>query len=252
MIDRSVYNGCVTVMFALAIATYFTLRKITAPYGRHITSGWGPSLPNRWGWVIMELPAVVVFAFVYFKGAHRLAVVPVSFFCLWQLHYVYRTFIFPWLIRTANKKMPVVIVLLGVAFNTFNAFINAVWISHFGPTALSWMWRVPFIAGVILFIIGFILHVSSDATLIKLRSAGGQEYHIPRGGGYRFVSCPNYLGEIIQWMGWALATFSLAGLAFAVYTVCNLLPRALDHHRWYQKNFADYPRRRMAMIPFLW
>jgi protein-S-isoprenylcysteine O-methyltransferase Ste14 len=65
------------------------------------------------------------------------------------------------------------------------------------------------------------------------------------------VSCPNYLGEMLEWFGWALATWSIAGLAFALYTVANLLPRALQHHRWYRAKFADYPADRKALVPYV-
>jgi hypothetical protein len=56
---------------------------------------------------------------------------------------------------------------------------------------------------------------------------------------------------MVQWAGWALATWSLAGLAFAVYTGANLAPRALAHHAWYRQRFPDYPARRRALVPFV-
>jgi hypothetical protein len=65
------------------------------------------------------------------------------------------------------------------------------------------------------------------------------------------VSCPNYLGEIIEWSGWALATWSLAGAAFALYTIANLAPRAVAYHRWYRESFNDYPPARRALLPFI-
>ncbi len=73
----------------------------------------------------------------------------------------------------------------------------------------------------------------------------------PHGGAFRWVSCPNYLGEIVEWIGWALATWSLAGTAFALYTMANLAPRAVAHHRWYRERFADYPPQRRALVPFV-
>jgi hypothetical protein len=36
-----------------------------------------------------------------------------------------------------------------------------------------------------------------------------------------------------------------------VWTAANLIPRALGHHAWYRGHFADYPRARRAVIPFL-
>ena len=65
------------------------------------------------------------------------------------------------------------------------------------------------------------------------------------------MSCPNYLGEIVEWCGWALATWSLAGLAFALYTAATLRPRALNHHSWYRQRFPDYPPERRALVPYV-
>jgi len=65
------------------------------------------------------------------------------------------------------------------------------------------------------------------------------------------ISCPNYFGEIIEWFGWAIATWSLAGLAFAIFTFSNLVPRALAHHRWYLSKFPNYPKKRRAIIFWL-
>ena len=65
------------------------------------------------------------------------------------------------------------------------------------------------------------------------------------------MSSPNYLGEIIEWTGWAIATWSLAGTAFAVYTAANLASRAFANHRWYRDRFPDYPSDRRALVPFL-
>ena len=75
---------------------------------------------------------------------------------------------------------------------------------------------------------------------------------MPAGGAFELVSCPNYTGEILQWFGWALATWSAAGLAFAVFTAANLVPRAHAHHSWYREKFPDYPKSRKRVIPFLY
>ena len=74
---------------------------------------------------------------------------------------------------------------------------------------------------------------------------------IPRGGLYERITAPNYFGEILEWTGWAIATWSWAGLAFAVYAVANLGPRAFANHRWYHERFPDYPPERKVLIPYL-
>ncbi|MBW2713856.1 MAG: DUF1295 domain-containing protein, partial [Deltaproteobacteria bacterium] len=85
----------------------------------------------------------------------------------------------------------------------------------------------------------------------NLRKPGETGYKIPYGGFYRWVSSPNYLGEIIEWAGFAMLTWTPAGLAFLVFSISNLFPRAFSHHRWYQEQFEDYPEERKAIIPGL-
>jgi len=143
-------------------------------------------------------------------------------------------------------------VLTAVAFNSLNAYVNARWVSEHGSYATSWLLDPRFLVGALVFLAGFAINQHADWVLMNLRKPGESGYKIPRGGLYRYVTCPNYLGEILEWTGWAIATWSLAGLAFALYTVANLAPRARDHHRWYLEQFGDYPKERRALIPLIW
>ena len=115
----------------------------------------------------------------------------------------------------------------------------------------EWLTDPRFIVGAAIFGLGMLINIQSDNILLGLRKEGDTGYHIPRGGGYRWVSCPNYLGEILEWIGFAIASWSLGGLAFAVWTMSNLVPRALSSHGWYHRTFDDYPAERKAVLPFL-
>jgi protein-S-isoprenylcysteine O-methyltransferase Ste14 len=251
MTELALHQWLTISVLGLAVITAGSLLFIDAPYGRHNRAGWGPQVPNALGWVIMEAPAVLLFAWIYARGQLRLDTVPLVLLGLWQLHYLHRTVIFPLRLRSRGKTMPLAIVGMGVVFNSLNAYINARWISHFGGYADSWLADPRFIAGVALFALGALINLSSDEILFRLRRPGETGYAIPRGGLYRWVSCPNYLGEIIEWIGWAVATWSLPGLAFAIYTAANVGPRALAHHRWYRRTFPDYPSERKALLPYL-
>ena len=208
-------------------------------------------MPARFGWVVMELPAVALFAAIYFSGPHRFDTVPLVLLGLWQLHYVNRTFVFPSRMRGANRRMPVLIALLAICFNTLNAFVNAGWIAHVGRYPVAWLRDPRFLIGGALFLVGWFGNLHADAILRRLRAPGQSDYVIPQSGLFRWVSAPNYLCEIIEWFGWAIATWSWAGLAFAVYTAANLAPRALSHHAWYRERFPDYPAKRKALVPYL-
>ena len=245
------YGWLVALQFALAVPTLLSLFFVTAPYGRHARTGWGPTIPARVGWIVMESPAVWFFVLVYFQGENALRPVPLVFLAMWQLHYVYRAFVFPFLIRAEGRRMPLTIPAMALLFNLLNNYVNARWISSMGSYGTGWLADPRFLVGSALFLSGFALNVASDRTLRNLRAPGETGYRIPRGGAFEYVTAPNYLGEIVEWTGWAIATWSPAGLAFAVYTFANLAPRALSHHRWYRERFPDYPRERKALVPFL-
>jgi len=252
LLNPVLHHRVVLALFAAAALTALVLVFIAAPYGRHARAGWGPTLPPRLGWVLMELPASVGFLVFYLLGEDRLSPAPLALLALWQLHYLYRTFVFPLRMRHGARRMPLLIPGIAVVFNTANAYASSLQISQFGGYADSWLWDPRFLIGAAVFMVGLVINRRADATLRDLRAPGETGYKVPRGGLYTYVSCPNYLGEILQWLGWALATWSLAGLAFAVYTAANLAPRARTNHAWYRETFPDYPAKRRALIPGLW
>lgn len=249
MSEAQVHHWLVISVFVFAAVTFLALQRLTAPYGRFTRPGWGPSLPSRLAWVVFESPAVIAFAAIYLVGDNAPGKVPLALFALWQLHYVMRAFVFPLRMRESARRIPVAIVLLAVSFNLLNAYVNARWISQLGHYPASWLQSPAFLAGSALFLGGFVVNQLADRTLRELRRPGETGYRIPRGGLYRWISCPNYLGEILAWSGWAIATWSLAGLSFAVFTAANLVPRAIATHRWYRARFDDYPHDRRAIIP---
>jgi len=77
-------------------------------------------------------------------------------------------------------------------------------------------------------------------------------HKIPQKGAFTLVSSAHYLGELVEWGGWALAARNLPSFAFFIYCVCNLAPRAWHHHMWYKEKFRDYPAARKALIPLIW
>jgi 3-oxo-5-alpha-steroid 4-dehydrogenase 1 len=253
MSEREAFDGLIIGWFALSAVTFGALLTIAAPYGRHARAGWGPSVGPRLGWVLMECPAVFGMILWFYLGDRSLASVSAGFLGLWLWHYVYRTFVFSALIR-GGRPMPLVIALMGFVFNLANSYLNGRWLFSLGPVhAPTWLTDPRFFAGAALFFAGFAIHVHSDHVLRSLRRPDDPPgaYRIPEGGLFRWVSAPNYLGELLQWLGWALATWSISGLAFLTWTAANLLPRALANHRWYRERFPEYPRRRRALIPGL-
>jgi 3-oxo-5-alpha-steroid 4-dehydrogenase 1 len=252
MISHGTFNLICWSWIAIAVIIFPILLKVTQPYGRHSKSNFGPMINNRLGWFLMEFPSLAIFGYYMFFRANLFNVLILIPALLWMLHYFHRVLIFPLQIRTARKKIPMLIVLLAFIFNIINGFLNGYWFVHFASEYKSdALVNLRLVAGVIIFISGFAVNKYHDAILIKLRPATGDGYKIPYGGLFKYVSCPNFFGEIISWAGYALVAFNLPALSFLIWTLINLSTRALDHHRWYLKEFAEYDKKRRALVPFL-
>ncbi|MFW9897280.1 MAG: DUF1295 domain-containing protein [Candidatus Thorarchaeota archaeon] len=243
----------ILISFGLSSLVFFiVLLYVTAGYGQHLSRKWGPTINNKLGWFIMEVPTVIVYFHYFIIGNRTLELVPLTFLFIWMLHYCQRTFVFPLLIR-GKQPMPITIILFGIIFNCLNAYLQARWIYTLSPDYLvSWIINPIFITGIVIFFCGFIINLHSDHIVRNLRQPGENEYKIPYGGMFRYISSPSYFGEITEWTGWAIMTWSFPGLIFALWTFANLAPRARSNHIWYIKNFEDYPKNRKVLIPFIY
>ena len=245
------FNLFMIFMLATGVIVFITLFYVTAGYGQHISEKYGPAINDKAGWLIMEVPTVIIYLILFVIGEYK-TFMAILFLSFWLMHYGYRSFIYSFLIR-GNKKMPLSMILLGIIFNSANAYLQGRWINSLSPGyETSWLLTPMFIIGVILFFTGFLTHVTSDHKLRTLRKSGESGYKIPYGGLYRYISCPNYLGEIIEWIGWAIMTWSMPGFVFALWTFFTLFPRARSIHQWYLSKFEDYPKDRKALIPFIY
>ncbi len=246
------FNTIVWAWIALAIVMVPPQLMVTAPYGRHMRPGWGPSVPAQLGWMVMEGVSPVVFAALFLAGATPKTAPMWVFFAAWMAHYVNRSLIFPLRARMKGRQMPAVIAGGGVIFNTVNAGLNGAFLGIVSaPYPVDWLTDTRFHIGIAVFLIGATINHRADDRLLALRRPGGPDYAVPKGGLFRYVSCPNHLGEIVEWCGFAVMCWNLPALSFAVWTAANLIPRALSHHRWYRERFPDYPKERRAVIPFV-
>jgi hypothetical protein len=252
MDEGTFYYWFAIALMAVAAVTFVALFFVTAPYGRFTRAGWGHRFSPRLGWMLMEAPSLITFVVLFLVGDRRSQPLYLLFLTLWVIHYVHRTFVYPLRIRTDRPSITVSVVLMAACFNVANGYLNGRGLFTLGPgLTISWLFDPRFIVGIALFFFGFALNIYSDQKLISLRGSGEKGYRIPYGGAYRYVSCQNYLGEIVEWGGWALACWNIGALAFLVWTIANLAPRAYQTHQWYQRKFPDYPPRRKALIPFI-
>lgn len=246
------FNTINFIWIAIALITFFTLvfTKIRAPYGRHANTNWGKMMDNKWAWFVMEFPALIVMPTVALTGPQPMSDYSYLLISLWTLHYFNRTIIFPIRIRTKGKKMPLTIVFSALFFNSVNGLLNGYFLGYITTKSEVWSDWTTYV-GLLIFVAGLLINQITDTKLINLRKEK-KGYQIPKKWLFDYISCPNHFGETVEWIGFAIIACSIPGWTFAIWTFCNLIPRALNHHQWYNEKFEDYPKSRKAVIPFIW
>ena len=247
------YTPVCLFLLAYGLLLWPILLFVDAPYGKRDRGGWGPGLPVRLSWLLLEVPSFAVPLWIL-VSAQSLPGLPGSILLLfWMAHYFHRSFIYPLSLRPKpGASFKLIVLIMGAPMNAMIGWMIAIMaFSEEHLQSAAWLGSPQFVLGVLVFAMGFGITKWSDGVLRHLRVPGDSGYYIPGGGLYRQISCPNYFGEIVQWFGFALASWSLAGLAFALYTAANLIPRALASHAWYRQHFQEYPGSRKAVIPFL-
>lgn len=255
MFNPAVFNTLFIIFTGMSIVVLLVLvvGRIDAPYGKLSSKAWGSvTIPATLGWIIMESPSSIIFIILMLGDKNPSYGVIVLFF-IWQSHYFYRSFIYPFRV-SHSKPLPILIMLMALCFQLLNTYFQAGFIFVLAPDNMydgNYLYSVPFILGLCIFIIGTIINRYSDFILKNLRSRGETVYKIPYGGLYKWVSCPNFLGEIIIWLGWAIMLKYTVGFGFFLWTVSNLIPRAISTHKWYLNTFPHYPKSRKAIIPYI-
>lgn len=239
----------------IALIVFVALQYVTAPFGRHTSEKWGNSINNKLGWMLMELPSLLIMLYFLLWGSRSWASWVWILFGCWIVHYAHRSLIYPLRIKRTPKKMPLVITLSAVGFNLVNAGLNGYYLAEIATLEQynsSWLSSPTTLLGALLFVVGMWINWQSDNTLIHLRQPGETDYKIPRGFLFEYVSSPNLLGEIVEWAGFALMAWNLPALSFLIWTLANLVPRAKSHHEWYLQHFENYPAKRKIVFPGLY
>ena len=272
-INKDDYNFIIQMCFLiLDVPIFLCLIFIKAYYGKFFNSKSEddnciqkllrkifPVIPSRISWIIQECPCVFItifFIIYYFENLNYkniLVIVPFLF------HYIHRTFIFPFLIHS-SKNNPLEITLMAFIFCFFNAImINRSVFCLIKDYEQKKFW-IDYIFGLITFALGMYINIYSDYSMIRQRNSNkdsNNKYIIPRGFMYELISCPNYFGELIEWLGFFILSNSFSGLVFFISTFANLFPRAIQYHQWYKTKFKEdfstdknlYQRK--AIVPFL-
>lgn len=250
------FDTFLLAMSLSAVVVFVALYFVTAGYGAFYNKKWGFAIQNKIGWILMECPVFIVMIILWIVSERSDNIVCIIFLILFEIHYFQRSFVFPFLIRGKNV-MPLSVILMGVVFNVLNALMQGRWIFYVSPEdmyEISWLATPQFIIGTLLFIIGMVINIHSDYVIRYLRKPGDTKHYLPKKGMFRYVTSANYFGEFVEWVGFAILTWSLSGAVFALWTFANLAPRAAKIYSNYNKEFGDEldTKKVKRIIPFIY
>lgn len=251
------FNNFLFVMALVGLVVFVALYFVDAGYGKMRTDSWGPAINNKVGWCLMEAPVFIVVLYLWGMSDVRFQLPYLLFLLIFEFHYFQRSFVFPFILK-GNSKMPIIIMGLSMLWNLINGYVQGYWLFHlapqFAPYAESWMSDPRFIIGVLIFFIGWMINMHSDHVIRHLRKPGDTNHYLPKKGLYRYVTSANYLGEITEWLGFAILTWSWAGALFFWFSCCNLVPRANSIYERYAEEFAgEFDRKKLKrIIPFIY
>ncbi|KAK8976585.1 hypothetical protein V6N11_057185 [Hibiscus sabdariffa] len=185
----------------------------------------------------------------FFGYEEKRVIHPVQTYALyyWCFHYFKRIMETFFVHRFSHATSPLSNVFRNCAYYwTFGSYI-AYYVNHplYTPVGDLQM-KIGFGFGVVCQLANFYCHI----ILKNLRSPDGSGgYQIPRGFLFNIVTCANYTTEIYQWLGFNIATQTVAGYVFLVVATSIMTNWALAKHRRLKKLFdgkdgrPKYPRR---------
>lgn len=250
----TIYHVLLYIMPPLAVIVFLALFFVKAGYGIFRTKDWGISLPNKIGWIIMECPAFLMMLYLWYASSGKLNPAIFTFFILFEIHYFQRAFVFPLLMK-GKSRMPIAITAMGVLFNVINAFLigyDLFFLKSNFYTA-TWLSTPAFSIGCIIFFAGMAINLHADQVIRNLRPAGDTRHYLPQKGIYRYVTSGNYFGELVEWIGFAILTQSVAAWIFVLWTFANLAPRAYAIRQHYREEFGkEAVGKRKCLIPYIY
>ena len=259
--DLGSFYNFLFIVALIGLVVFVSLYFVDAGYGKMRSEKWGPAINNKIGWFLMEMPVFLIVLYLWAMSPYNVTrrLPYVLFLLIFEFHYFQRSFIFPFLLK-GKGQMPVVIMLFSVVWNIVNGYIQGFWLFHLAPRYCpelytpEWLYDPRFIIGTLVFFTGWIINMHSDHVIRHLRKPGDTNHYLPKKGLYKYVTSANYLGEITEWFGFAILTWSFAGLLFWWFTCCNLVPRANSIYHKYEKEFPDeFDRKKLKrIIPFIY
>jgi len=170
-------------------------------------------------------------------------------------HYIKRELETIFIHRFSASTMPIFNIFKNSAHYWILSGLNmAAWIYAPSSSATKPVNPALLYSGLALYALGEVGNMRVHLTLRGLRSSGGTERGIPEGKLFDMVTCPNYMTEVISWVGvFLISGLNLSVLLFVLVSTGQMAQWAVKKENRYRKEFGDkYKRKRYTMLPYIW
>ena len=172
---------------------------------------------------------------------------------LLTIHFMKREYETIFIHRFSNATMPARNIVKNSGHYWLLAGFNiAYWVFRpDSPAAASEPNPILLYGGLGIFVFGELANLNTHLVLRGLRSPGTTERGIPSGFGFGLITCPNYMFEVISWLGvWLVSALNWSVLFFTVVGTAQMMSWAAKKERRYRKEFGDkYKRKRFTILP---
>ena len=84
---RETFDIFLIVMAVIALAVFIALHFLEAGYGYLFNRRYGPPVPNKVGWILMESPVFILMCVLWAASDRMWEAGPLALFLLFQAHY---------------------------------------------------------------------------------------------------------------------------------------------------------------------
>ncbi|KAF4984648.1 hypothetical protein FZEAL_224 [Fusarium zealandicum] len=205
------------------------------------------------GPILIHAAFVAARPYLYSNGDKDMSTAQWLSFGMIMLHFIKREYETLFVHKFSASTMPWTNIFKNSFFYwAFSGVVCAYFIYH--PTSLAAQADIPIIdaIGAAIYLFGETGNALVHKYLASLRSTGGTERKIPTGYGFELVTCPNYMFEVLSWVGIIVASRSWTVALFISIGIAQMFPWGKGKERTYRKEFGDkYKKKRYVMLPGL-
>ncbi|KAJ5884475.1 hypothetical protein N7504_012047 [Penicillium tannophilum] len=174
---------------------------------------------------------------------------------LLTIHFLKREYETIFVHRFSNATMPARNIFKNSAHYWALAGFNiAYWVFRPDAAAASPDYNPALVyAGLAIFVFAELANLNAHYVLRNLRRPGTTERGIPSGFGFNLVTCPNYMFEIIAWLGvFLVSQLNLSVLIFTLVGGVQMWSWAWKKEKRYRKDFGDkYKKKKTVLLAYI-